>query len=87
MGDPIARETYAFTGACLGEVLSPILAEQGVELLIVGGQIARSFPVMQDALMAKLSDCRDLKKAVMSDRIENGHILGAAAYFFSHEAV
>lgn len=83
-GDRIARETYAFTGACLGEILSPVLSEHAIELLIVGGQIARSFPVMEEALLSNLSGCVTLKKAVMSDRIEDGHILGAAAYFFSH---
>ena len=53
-GDPAAREVYAETGARLGEALRPDLAEMGIRMLWMGGQISAALHHMagplQDAL-------------------------------------
>lgn len=81
-GDKIAHDAYAFMAKCLAKVLKPIFDKYEPEILVLGGQISKSFNHMEDELKAGLSSCKSLKLISVSDRIENGHMLGAAHSFF-----
>ena len=50
-----AREAFAEAGRCLGEILASPLRENEMECLLVGGQIAKSFALMEPSLRAALS--------------------------------
>lgn len=82
-GDALGIKAYEYTAECLAKVLLPVLCEHQVECLILGGQISRSFNVMEKKLREGLAGCASLKVIAASDRIDNGHILGVSSYFFS----
>ncbi len=81
-GDEVAHNAYATMAKNLAVVLSPIFEKYEPEVLVLGGQISRSFNHMEQELVKGLADCRSLKVITLSDRIENGHMLGAAHSFF-----
>ena len=55
-GDARARETFATVGGILAAALRDLLVEHGVECLLLGGQISRSFAHMEAALRDGLRD-------------------------------
>lgn len=59
-GDEAAVETFSSAGRILGEVLSPILGKYGIRCLLFGGQISRSFDLMEKALMKSLRGVPEL---------------------------
>jgi glucokinase len=56
-----AREAFAEAGRCLGEILASPLRENEMECLLVGGQIAKSFALMEPSLRAALSHLPSLQ--------------------------
>ena len=46
-GDTAAREAFATAGALLGEYLAPVLKEYDIDTLLFGGQVSRSFRLME----------------------------------------
>ena len=77
-GNREALEVYRETGRILAEAAAPYLEKVGAEIFILGGQISRSLPLFEDVMRERLSDVKTLKKIVRSERIETGHMLGAA---------
>ena len=59
---PEGKEVFARTGAYLAEAASPLLTELGIECLLLGGQISKSFHLMEDTLKAELGKCPGLKQ-------------------------
>ena len=60
-GDPAARKVYADVGACLGKALQETADDLGITAVLVGGQIAKSFSLMQDSLQEYLKGIRVLQ--------------------------
>jgi len=53
-GDSQAAEAFSRMGAIIGEAISPLMEEYGIETLLLGGQISRSADLFQPALSEKL---------------------------------
>lgn len=60
-GDEAARRTFAEVGRILGKTLAPIFVEKGIECLLCGGQISKSFELFAPALRENLKDVPQLK--------------------------
>ena len=60
-GETAALETFAETGAHLGNVLPPVLEETLVDTLLFAGQIARSFSLLEGPLRAALAPLEQLR--------------------------
>lgn len=58
-GDSMAKGCFSEAASILAGAVSPILSEYGIECLLFGGQISRSFSLMEDALRGGLAglDC------------------------------
>ena len=61
-GYDIARGTFLRVGAHLGAAIAPLLRETGIECLLVGGQIAKSFSLMEPSLRESLASVPGLQK-------------------------
>ncbi len=55
-GDVAAREAFTAAGGIIAEVIAPILKDHGIECLLFGGQISRSFGLMEEAVRDGLSE-------------------------------
>lgn len=60
LGDGAAAAAFSSAGQILGEVLSPVLGKYGIRCLLFGGQISRSFDLMEEALRKSLHDVPEL---------------------------
>ena len=74
-GDAEALETFRQTGRFLGEILALPVREYGADLVVVGGQIARSHDLFLDEARALL-DC----PIVCAAHIDDAALHGAAQY-------
>lgn len=80
-GDKTALVTYSKLGEYIAEIIAPILDEYKIEALIIGGQIARAFPLFEESLKAGLSSAGSLKYVARAREIDDAHLLGAASVF------
>lgn len=55
------RDVFERVGFLLGEIAAPLLAELGIECLLLGGQIAKSFALMEPSLRQELSSVPTLR--------------------------
>lgn len=78
-GEPVARETFATVGSILAEALRPLIEEHGVECLLVGGQIARSFAWMEHALREGLAGVGVLRQIAPMRHIGEAAFYGLLA--------
>ena len=53
-GDKRAQQVFAETGSILGEAISSVLSEYGINAVLLGGQISRSWQLFASALQAQL---------------------------------
>ena len=74
-GDSEALETFRQTGCFLGEILDAPVREYGADIIVVGGQIARSHELFLGEARARLS-C----PIVCAKDIDNAALRGAACY-------
>ena len=74
-GDAEALETFRQTGRFLGEILASPVREYGADLVVVGGQIARSHDLFLDEARVLL-DC----PIVCAAHIDDAALRGAAQY-------
>ncbi len=79
-GDEMARHAYRELGEILAEVTAPVLAELGIEALILGGQVSYSFGLFSDSLEHGLSGIPSLRRVFPTKHIDTAHLLGAARY-------
>ena len=77
-GDPVCIEAYCQMAKALGEVLEPVLNEHGIEALVLGGQISKSFCVFEGALKDALSGVKTLRRIVKASNIDMVHLVGTA---------
>lgn len=78
-GDQQALETFRWIGKALAEVVGDILLEQRTECLVLGGQIAKAFVLMQSALCDGLDRVPTLLKIAQAQHIDTAAQLGAAS--------
>ena len=74
-GDARAQETFAAVGGILAGSLRDLLVEHGIECLLLGGQISRSFACMEPALREGLRGVAGLT------RIAPAAHIGEAAFY------
>lgn len=74
-GDEAARKAFAEAGQILGEAIAPILAENAIERLLLGGQISKSFELFAPSLRKALAGVASLS---VVDQAE--HLTGAPFY-------
>ena len=57
-GDETSLRTFREVASILGEAVAPLLRDFGTQVLLFGGQISRSLPLMEGVLQEKLSGLR-----------------------------
>lgn len=74
-GDEAARKAFAEAGRILGEAIAPVLSENSIERLLLGGQISKSFELFAPTLREALKGVASLS---VVDQAE--HLTGAPFY-------
>lgn len=75
-GDLCAVKTFETMAEDLAQGIRPILTEQSIGCLIVGGQISKSFDLFGPALRAKLADLSVLTRVEPAQHFSNAALLG-----------
>ncbi len=75
-GEAIARQTYRDVAQVLRACLQPILTEKGIECLLFGGQIAKSFAWMRSAIEPLLTTVPTLRQITVVRDIDRAAVLG-----------
>lgn len=78
-GDLAARETFAEAGRILAGAIGVVLSEQRIECLLLGGQISRSFALLEPALVDGLRDVMCLQKVAPAAHIGEAAFYGLLA--------
>ena len=78
-GDIAAQESFRYAGSILAETLEPVLNEYGTQCLLFGGQISRSFFLMESALRSLLTFCPSLSHLGTVSDISSATVLGLMA--------
>lgn len=78
-GTEAGREVFALTGRFLGEAASPLLKEMHIECLLLGGQISKSFHLMEDTLKAELGKLPGLKQISPLPNLDSATFDGLSA--------
>ncbi len=81
-GDLDAIAVHTELGEALGELIHGILAEQGSEILFLGGQISRSFELFEAPLKKSLADIPTLTAIRPVENIGLVHMLGSVRYYY-----
>ncbi len=55
-GDELAKELMVTAGRALGRAFDNLVATTGLDLIIIGGGVARAWPLMEPAALAELQD-------------------------------
>lgn len=74
--------TYRCVGRLLAQNIYDIVKELEIECVLLGGQIARSFTVMEQDLKEVLGDLPCLKKICIGENIDFSSLVGAARIVF-----
>ena len=75
-GDKEALQSFYNVGAILATELKPLLEEFGIECLLFGGQISRSFKYFEPALQGLLNEVPSLKKISTMQNLSTAAPLG-----------
>ena len=78
-GEPAARAAFDQAGRLLAEALRPVLETFGVQRLLLGGQIARSFDLLAPALAELRQDCPALDAVLPVSDVSRAAFRGLAA--------
>ena len=81
VGDAAALETFWSIGATIAEAISPILKEYEIECLLFGGQISRSFSLMEPSVRKGLSDVACLRSISPVSDFDNATFNGLRGLF------
>jgi len=76
-GDEASVQTFHEVGKILAESLEHILIEKNIQCLLFGGQISRSFHLMEHTLKQGLFKVKCLQRISAVNSIENAALLGA----------
>lgn len=75
-GDAVASARFTECARILSDAVAPLLAEYRVNSLVFGGQISRSFDLMEDALRRGLERVDSLTELKMISDIDQATFLG-----------
>lgn len=75
-GDEKAYEAYSVMGSLLARILKPAADELGIQAIVLGGQISKSYKMFIEPLKSGLPDV----EVIPSSRFDTSHLLGAAYY-------
>ncbi len=78
-GDARAQEAFRRAGEILGGTVAATLAENGIECLLFGGQISRSFDLMEAAVREKLAGVASLREISRISDFDNATFNGLSA--------
>ncbi len=78
-GDANAVRAFLEAGHILGKVLAPILERDNIDCLLFGGQISRSFDLMQPALEEELAGVGCLRNISIISDFDNATFNGLAS--------
>ncbi len=76
-GDEICNSVFQEVGEILASGLESILLINNIHCLLFGGQISRSFYLMENSLRQGLKDVKSLQHVAMVKSIDNAALLGA----------
>ncbi len=76
-GEENSINTFHEVGRILAESLHNILLERGIQCLLLGGQISRSFDHLEETLKQGLEGVKSLRKISVVSSIDNASLLGA----------
>lgn len=77
--DPHAAMAYGLAGRELAVALAPILERLGCSCLVVGGQVAKAFALMEDELRHGLNPIRGLERICAGANIDTAALIGAVS--------
>ena len=77
-GDKAAGEAFRQAGQIVGEAIAPLLREHSVQCLLFGGQISRSFDLMEPAVRDSLAGVTSLSHIGAVSAIDNATFNGLA---------
>jgi glucokinase len=77
-GEPEAARVFAETGEILGEALRPLAQAFGAQVLVLGGQVSKSFPLFSGPLLERLRSAPTLVKIAPTREFERSSLRGAA---------
>lgn len=80
-GGSAAEETFRIVGETVAGAIAPILEEYGVECLLFGGQISRSFDLMEKSVRDGLAGVRSLKSITPISDFGNATFNGLRCLF------
>ncbi len=80
-GDGPALKTFRDVALTLSGAIAPILQEYGIECLLFGGQISRSFCYMQEALGEGFVQCSSLRTMSQISDFDNATFNGLRSLF------
>ncbi len=78
-GDAAASKAFSEAGRILGQTIAPILEELSADCLLFGGQISRSFDLMEPSLRKELAKVECLRKISMISDFDNATFKGLAS--------
>ncbi len=78
-GDSAAAKAFSEAGRILGRTIAPILEELSADCLLFGGQISRSFDLMEPALKDELASVECLRKISKISDFDNATFNGLAS--------
>lgn len=80
-GDKAAKQTFRETALILGQQLVPILKEKQIECLLLGGQISRSYSLMESVLADCLKEISSLRHIGPISDFDNATFNGLKSLF------
>lgn len=80
-GNTAARETFSTVGRTIAETIIPILNEYRIECLLFGGQISRSFALMEPVLRESLAGVSSLRSLSPVSDFDNATFNGLRCLF------
>ncbi|GGF36955.1 ROK family protein [Echinicola rosea] len=75
--DPVASKTFELFGERLGAFLDPYVQRFGAQILVLGGNLSRSFPLFEQHLLKELS----ISNVVVSTMLDHAPLIGGAMLF------
>ena len=81
-GDQTALDAFSSAGKILAEYLSPLLEEYRIDTLLFGGQISRSFALMEEPVRKALGRLPWLRRI---DRLPEGAVFQGLATLFEND--
>jgi glucokinase len=83
-GDALAQELMAIAGRALGRAINNLVATTGADLIVLGGGVAKAWPLLEDATRRELAARMRMAKAsrikvIRAELKDTAAVLGAAA--------